>query len=209
MKRRIASNVFVEQLNIPFSGKLIIDKGESPWGKLVIGDEIRNSIFKSMPNDGNYELPDYEAHVSVFDEEEVKEYFMDKTLLEEGKEFTFYMCNLAYCNPESWDEVEKLYMVQVYSPELEALRKKYNLTSKMHNNEHEFHITICTKMAKVANKVANQYECELISGALYDFLGYLTTTENLLTDGPKQDCTKALDALEEWSNSKNFWKVYF
>lgn len=42
----------------------------------------------------------------------------------------------------------------------------------------------------------------LIAGALFDFLGYLTTREGCLTLGSAHDATPALDMLKEWAKGR-------
>ena len=40
----------------------------------------------------------------------------------------------------------------------------------------------------------------MVSGALYDFLAYLTTLSPAISIGGNEDCSLALDKLIEWSN---------
>ena len=59
------------------------------------------------------------------------------------------------------------------------------------------------KIDERIKKVAGKIEKELVGGALYDFLGYLTSVENKLTDGPKTDATIALNVMFDWIEKRN------
>ena len=52
-------------------------------------------------------------------------------------------------------------------------------------------------------RIAGEIEKELIGGALYDFLGYLTSVENNLTDGPKADGAMALNVMFDWIEERH------
>jgi hypothetical protein len=49
------------------------------------------------------------------------------------------------------------------------------------------------------NKVKNR---RLVSGALYDFVAYLTSLKNPIMIGGSEDCVPAVDALVEWAQSR-------
>jgi len=53
------------------------------------------------------------------------------------------------------------------------------------------------------NKIAGKIEKEMIGGALYDFLGYLTSVENEWTDGPTTDATVALNVMFDWIEERH------
>lgn len=80
------------------------------------------------------------AHISVMKSEEVEEI---EEIEEIGEEFTFKLGGLKSVEPEGWDDVERVWFIQVESPELEQLRKKYGFSKKL--NGHEFHITVAVK----------------------------------------------------------------
>jgi hypothetical protein len=60
-----------------------------------------------------------------------------------GHEFAFEVEGLYSVRPDTWPEVEEVWFLKVHSPELEALRKKYFLTSLP--NGHSFHIVVAVK----------------------------------------------------------------
>ena len=53
------------------------------------------------------------------------------------------------------------------------------------------------------NRIAGKIEKEMVGGALYDFLGYLTSVENGLTDGSKTDATMALNVMFDWLEERS------
>lgn len=52
-------------------GKLYIDRSiGDEWGYLFVDGDIRDRYFKEMGLEGmGYEIPEYEAHISVFTDE--------------------------------------------------------------------------------------------------------------------------------------------
>ena len=76
------------------------------------------------------------AHISAFLSEEVE----DIDVKEIGQEFSFTLGKMVSLKPEGWNEMKKVWFLEVKSPELEKLRKKYDCPAKIHG--HEFHITI-------------------------------------------------------------------
>jgi len=112
---------------------------------LDIPDNVISGLYALIDEDGvekpPYDLKKYNsigAHVSVIHEEDVKE--NDLEIEEIGQEFSFELGEFKSANPEGWDEVKRVYFVQIHSEELEKLRQSYGLSKKM--NGHEFHITI-------------------------------------------------------------------
>ena len=142
LKLKLAGDTEVWMDRVPFLGKLSIDRGESPWGKLVVPETIRRVIYKAIDGEKLGVMPDYEAHISVFDDEEVGK--LPKLLLEEGSLIPFTLEKIETCKPAGWDEVKTLWMATVKAPELELLREKYGFKPLMHD-DHQFHITIAIK----------------------------------------------------------------
>ena len=52
-------------------------------------------------------------------------------------------------------------------------------------------------------KIAGRIERQYVGGALYDFLGYLTSQENALTDGPQTNASVALNVLFAWMEQRH------
>jgi len=106
-------------------------------GLFAIIDE--NNISKPPYNQKKYNSVG--AHVSVMYEDEVKDKNLE--IKEIGEEFNFSLGELKSTKPEGWDEVDKVYFLQIDSPELQDLREKYGLSKKL--NGHEFHITVAVE----------------------------------------------------------------
>lgn len=114
---------------------------------LDVSNNFINGIFPLIKED-NIEKPPYftgkyqriGAHISVFRSEETD---MLEDIEEIGEDFSFELGALKATNPEGWDEMERVWFVQVESKELCQLRRKYGLPQKL--NGHEFHITVAVR----------------------------------------------------------------
>lgn len=88
---------------------------------------------------------DVGAHITVMKKDETKSLAPSDdleflTLEEVGEEFEFFIEGLQSVKPDGWEGIKKVYFLNVSSPELEKLRKKYDLTPKI--KDHDFHITV-------------------------------------------------------------------
>lgn len=126
---------------ISFDGQLVIDREPgNEWGYLLVDENIRRKCFDLLClGDIGFSIPDYEAHISVFDEEEVK--LIPNPIPEEGKWCEFVLSDLKVVNPEDWDEVNACIILCVDSKPLEHLRERCGFESLMYGS-HQFHITI-------------------------------------------------------------------
>jgi hypothetical protein len=79
------------------------------------------------------------AHISVMNESELISNDIWE-IHEVGEEFTFTVIELCTVECSYYNRIRKLWMLRVEAPELEHLRRKYGLSSKLHG--HEFHITL-------------------------------------------------------------------
>jgi hypothetical protein len=61
-----------------------------------------------------------------------------------GQEFSFSILELRTVRLNKDGKMKKLWLMAVYAPELERLRERYGLSSKLKG--HDFHITICTQV---------------------------------------------------------------
>ena len=150
---KIGSDTNILLSAIPIKGILRI---EDDWGYLEINNSVRDEIRKAL-NLNNFTVPPYDAHVSVFTEEEIKN--TPELIHDKNKEFVFYFGNIETCVPEDWNEVNEVLMVTGTSRELEDLRIKHGLEPLMYG-KHEFHITlgIDKKDAKIAAKLNNDIQ---------------------------------------------------
>lgn len=87
----------------------------------------------------------YNAHISVFTDDELEQLGGPNKIKELGEQFKYTLGPLQKVTPEGQsDELEKVWFVQVKSPELEELRKSYGLSALPHST-HEFHITVAVR----------------------------------------------------------------
>lgn len=84
------------------------------------------------------------AHISVMSAGELSKQI---NIDEIGKTFKFEIASFDSLRPDNFKGVEKVSFLSLASSELEALRSKYGLTSKIHGN-HDFHITFSVKYIK-------------------------------------------------------------
>jgi len=82
------------------------------------------------------------AHIPVVSKREADFHYLEN-MKELSKPFSFYIEGLYSSKPDTWPEVEEVWFLKVESPELEALRQRYFLTSKP--NGHAFHIVVAVK----------------------------------------------------------------
>lgn len=141
---------------IPFSGMLQKPDGPGRYVTLSVPESLVKSIYKCIKEDD----PDIEdgpddAHISVITTDELEEIGgVDKIDDKDFKTYRYELMSIESCDPEGWDEMDKVWFVQVKSRELEQLRTKYDLTT-LPNEDHEFHITVGVrkKKAKAAQLV--------------------------------------------------------
>jgi hypothetical protein len=125
------------------AGRLYISR--NGWGMISVPNALVRGAFDALDEIGA-QLPYNEdgvlnAHISVFRPEEVQK-IGPASITERGHLFHYSLGRLAEVTPAGWPGVGKAWLIEVKSPELEALRKSYGLTPLMNNNKHQFHITI-------------------------------------------------------------------
>ena len=137
-----------------FEGQLIIDRTpDDEWGKLVVDDGIRQKCFDLLGLGMiGFTLPDYEAHISAFDEKEVRQ--LPEDFWFDGKKCDFTISHLRVVNPKSWDEVNSCVILCVKCKALEHLRKAMGFPPLMYG-DHEFHITIGVREGEIDGCVDN------------------------------------------------------
>jgi len=157
---KVTSDVMVEYKKVPMVGTLDLSQNTGSYGILTLPEEFKKSVFDAIKTD-EMQYDDNPAHLSVFDTDEMDD--LDLPLKEDGKQFTFEIESVDTVNPEGWDEMEQVWFVRVKSPELEDLRKKYNLEPKLHG--HNFHMTVAVKPEK--KKAASMVD-RVAARAIYD-----------------------------------------
>lgn len=128
----------------------------SGWGLLKVPNDLVRGIFQAM-NEAGIALPpsdskkkDFKlnAHISVLRPEEIEKAGGPGVFSEFGKHFHYQIGAVHSVEPEGWDGMERVYMIDVDSPELEALREKYGLSKLPNKNKFRFHITVAVRPKK-------------------------------------------------------------
>ena len=133
---------------VSMAGVLILGELPDPWVLLKVSEDFKRSVFNANRTD-EMTYDDNDAHISVFDEDEVKQ--VGAGIKELGMSFPFTLRNICQVVPEGWDAMEAAWFIVVDSPELEQLRASYDLTPKM-KGDHEFHITFAVKPKNAVEK---------------------------------------------------------
>lgn len=144
---KIAADTELAYKKVPMVGKLTLKQKDGDYGILKVPEAFKKAVYDAIWEEGmQYDdlHEKHEAHISVFDDVEMKELRKKGKIPEDGKDFKFDLKSVEMVEPEGWPEMEKVWFVTVDSPELEALRKKYGFTPLM-KGDHKFHITVAVK----------------------------------------------------------------
>lgn len=90
--------------------------------------------------------PGINAHVTVFSPDEIKQIGGADKINERGKQFAYTTGRFKTLEPgDSWPGVERVWFVQVHSPELQELRRSYGLSGLPKEGQRPFHITVAVR----------------------------------------------------------------
>jgi len=127
--------------NLPLDGHLMMKSGGFVYVK--VDDEYIHTLFPMLGlNEEGFKKPPYfrsseasGAHISVF--------YEDENIMPEeiGSTFTFKLKRIVIVQASKYVQYA---ILEVESPELEKLRKKYGLSPKLHG--HEYHISLAKKV---------------------------------------------------------------
>lgn len=143
--------------NYPLVGRLYVAK--SGWLLLSVPNALVRGVFDAMavpgaelPLAGVMNVPNVDAdvlnaHISVMTADEVNKVGVDN-INERGHMFSYRLGSMKEINVKNVDGVSKVWIIQVSSPELAALRKTYGL-SPLPRGDHPFHITVAARRKKV------------------------------------------------------------
>lgn len=136
-----------ERNKLTHTGKLVIKRTrDKEWGMIEVDKKLwkqRRDKLILLPS--NWDIPQYDPHISVFSREEVRQIPKD---YEDGKEISFTLCdNLRVLDPQSWDAVYECAFEPVICLEMQKIRMELGFTPYMNNN-HEFHLTLGIKYTK-------------------------------------------------------------
>lgn len=145
-----------ESSDFGLSGMLYLsaDKGKS-WGLLTVPNPLVRGVHSALHEPG-IELPPcsvsgrLNAHITVLRPDEIDQVGGPDALVENrGKNFQYRIVGMRSLKPEGWAEMERAWILEVESPDLEKLRKSYGLSARPKNNQHDFHITVAVRRKKV------------------------------------------------------------
>ena len=136
------------------------------WVMLDVPNGVVHGLFQALDEPG-IEIPPthgrayYWAHVSVLRPGDIEQIEAEDKLSalnrQLGHRFSYQLGPLMTCKPDGWEEMERVWFVEVKSPELESLRTNLGLTKRPKNNEHQFHITVAVRRASQVAKAAAEY----------------------------------------------------
>jgi hypothetical protein len=139
-------------LSYGLAGRLIVSA--SGWGLLTVPNALVRGAFDALDEPG-VELPPsgsdegLSAHISVFRKKDIDEIGGPSKLTERGHSFRYTLGQVKVVSPAGWDEISKAWLIEVHSPELEKLRKSYNLSALPNDGKYKFHITIGVRRKNV------------------------------------------------------------
>lgn len=139
------------ELSYSLKGRLELSK--SGWLILAVPNDLGVGAFKAL-NEPGAEMPyssalgRYNAHISVMRPDEVEQIGADK-INERGKQFSFTLGPVRMVEPSGWPEMDRVWYIEIRSPELEKIRKSYGLPALPKDGEYKFHITFAVRRRKV------------------------------------------------------------
>ena len=136
---------------VQFTGKL--RKEDDGYVYLDIKNDIVDGLFSLLDKEEGAKKPPYfgkgniGAHISVISSEEGEE-LEDTEIKEIGMDINFALKDAYSTKPDGWEEMERVWFVNVAAPELTKIRKRYGLPATYDGKNHSFHITFGVKETK-------------------------------------------------------------
>jgi hypothetical protein len=127
------------------SGKLYLSSN----GHLMLSvpNALVRGVFDAMAEPG-IELPPsgdagvLNAHCTVATRSELAAAGVDPARVSErGHFYRYNLGRLKTVVPTTWEEMSRVWFLEVRSPELEQLRKSYGLSARPNDNKYDFHVT--------------------------------------------------------------------
>lgn len=155
-------------LSYSMQGKLYASS--SGWILLSVPNSLVRGVFDTLAEPG-IELPPsgpngdrLDAHISVIRDSELSNIGGPDKITERGHTYHYTLGPLRTVTPAGWDEMSKVWMLEVNSPELEKLRKGYGLSALPNNNKFKFHITCAVRRKHVLkpNEISKGAEASLV-----------------------------------------------
>jgi hypothetical protein len=122
---------------------------------LSVPNTLVRGVFSAMREPG-IELPtgpagDFMAHITVMRPEEIEQIGGADKITERGKQYHYTLGRLMELEPET-PGIAKVWYIRVHSPELQALRQSYGLSSLPSRGQFDFHITTAVRRRGVLGK---------------------------------------------------------
>lgn len=133
----------------------------SGWILLQVPNALVRGVFAAM-NEPGAELPPsgddgrLNAHISVFRAEELDAIGGADAITERGKQFKYSIGRLMSVEPATWSEMGRVWFLKVHSPELQALRRSYGLSSLPNDGKYDFHVTVAVRRKGVLGRNASR-----------------------------------------------------
>ena len=127
------------------------------WLLLSVPNALVRGVFSAIDQPG-VELPPWNgtrqlvAHISVMRPEELAGIGGADKVTERGKRFSYRIGGLVTVKPDGWKEVETAWLLQITSPQLQALRRSYGLSSLPNDGKYAFHVTVAIRRRGVLGR---------------------------------------------------------
>lgn len=182
--------------NYPLAGRLYLAK--SGWLLLSVPNALVRGVFDALvapgaelPLAGVMNVPNVDAdvlnaHISVMTADEVNKIGVEN-INERGHMFAYRLGGMREINVKNVDGVSKVWVIQVASPELTAVRKSYGL-SPLPNGDHQFHITFAVRRKKVLqDNAVRKAAADKLSGGEADGMPDSKFSPKALAEGAKHE----------------------
>lgn len=143
------------ELAYNLAGRLYVSA--SGYLLLSVPNALVRGTFSAMAEPG-IELPpsgpdgQLNAHVTVMSPDELTLVGGADAVTERGKQFRYTLGRVYGVEPAGWPEMRRVWFIRVHSPELQALRRSYGLSSLPGNGERDFHVTVAVRRRGVLGR---------------------------------------------------------
>lgn len=147
----LAGEKLAADAEVAYNLKGVLYLASTGYVLLSVPNALVRGLYANMHEPG-ISLPIYpgtkglNAHITVFRPEEVKQLGGADKITERGKQFAYTTGRFKTMEPgEQWPGVERVWYMQIHSPELQALRRSYGLSSLPNAGESPFHVTVAVR----------------------------------------------------------------
>ena len=135
------------KVSVPLKG--VLKQQPNGWVYVNVSNDVIHGLYSLIAEEGVEKPPYFNdggvgAHISAIHESELK----DKEFKDVGREVTFKLGPMVSVEPEGWKDMERVYFIEVDSPDLEKIRQKYGLPKTYKGLGHSWHITVGTRPRK-------------------------------------------------------------